>query len=111
MAVERTSVLRKHIEPHAAEVLSAPSAPTPATQQGRGDNTMAPPPPSHSTAAATESAPVDLPKVPVNYRIPVALRARLKTAGRKLGAQQDRDLSQNKIVEEALNEYLSKHGF
>ncbi len=110
MAVERTSVLRKHKEPHAAEVLSAQPAPTPATQQGSGD-TIAAPSPSLAPVVAAEPAPVDLPKVPVNYRIPVPLRARLKTAGRKLGAQQDRDLSQNKIVEEALDEYLSKHGF
>lgn len=103
--MERTSVLRKHKEPHAAEALSAPPESLPPGQQGSGDTAIAPPTPS------AQPTPDDLPKVPVNYRIPVALRARLKTAGRKLGAQQDRDLSQNKIVEEALDEYLSRHGF
>lgn len=111
--IERKKVTKRH-EQHPAEALAAPgpaeSAAVPAAPE---QPPVAPAPRPASApvrAAGEEVSPAAEPKVPSSFRLPRTLLDRLDAGAVKIPAVLGRRVSKNQLVENALDEYLSRYG-
>lgn len=105
MAVERRSVLKRTHEPHPLETIPPP--PTVAPTDG---STEAAAPTGDALRPPTELPKTTRNKVPVNYRLPIDLVDRLDAASVYLPAKLGHRITKNGIVEQALHDFLTKHG-
>ena len=106
MAVERRSVLKRTHEPHPLETI-----PPPPTVAPTDDSARPPAPTVGASRPPTEPPKTTRSKVPVNYRLPEDLVDRLDAASVYLPAKLGHRITKNGIVEQALHDFLTKHGY
>ncbi|GAA0992867.1 hypothetical protein GCM10009551_054330 [Nocardiopsis tropica] len=114
MAIERKKVT-KHYDPHPAEALSSP-------EPAESSSAFAPPdlptPPRVSASglvssvgqASASDEPAPEPKVPSSFRLPRTLLDRLDAGAIAIPAALGRRVSKNQLVENAIDEYLTRYG-
>lgn len=111
--IERKKVTKRH-EQHPAEALAAPGpAETTSAPAVADQSPIAPtqPPAATPVRASGEEAPQAAePKVPSSFRLPRTLLDRLDAGSVKIPATLGRRVSKNQLVENAIDEYLSRYG-
>lgn len=111
MAVDRSRALHRTVEPHpVAGLLDAADPAQPPTQPPAPAPEPAPPQPNPSPPAAAPAPSSERGKKQVNYRLDPRQIDDLKRASIVHSFRQGEQYSQNRIVEEAIREWLILHG-
>jgi hypothetical protein len=111
--IERKKVTKRH-DPHPAEALALPGTaePThaPAAPEQQPVSLTPRPAPAPARAVGEELPQVAEPKVPSSFRLPRTLLDRLDAGAVTIPATLGRRISKNQLVENAIDEYLSRYG-